>query len=123
MDKQYYVLESHKDKNISWRKGEIILLDPEIAVPYIDVIITPLYSAIKSGAYKPGEPIKPKIVEDIEKIKEALKPDEPAPLAHPIVDSNDVIKPAPSKKKLLQNKLQAQIMAKKQELAGSKNNS
>ncbi len=117
MDKQYYVLESHNDKNISWRKGQVILLDPDVALPYIDVIITPLYSAIKSGVYKPGESVKPKIVEDIQNIKEAFKKPEPEPVANKIVDSNDVIKPVPSKKKLLQNKLQAQILAKKAELS------
>ena len=122
MDKQYYVLETHKDKNISWRKGEIILLDPETALPYIDVIITPLYSAIKSGVYKPGETkITPKIVEDIQDIKEVLKPDATEPIAKKIIDSNDVVKPIPSKKKLLQNKLQAQILAKKAELAKQNN--
>ncbi len=120
MDKQYYVLESHQDKNISWRKGQIILLDPDIALPYIDVFITPLYSAIKSGAFKPGEPVTPKIVEDIQKIKEVLKPAVPEPVAVKIVDNNDVIKPVPSTKKLLQNKLQAQILAKKAELSNQK---
>lgn len=121
MDKQYYVLTNHKDKNISWTKGEIILLDPDLAVPYIGKILTPLYTAIKSGIYQPNEPKLPLVAQIIEDVKEAISPDpkvEPAKFVPQ--DSNDVVKSEPSKKKLLQNKLQAQIMAKKAELANQK---
>jgi hypothetical protein len=117
MDKQYYVLTDHKDKNISWKKGEIILLDPDLALPYVGVIIIPLYTAIKEGYLKKSEPKKPLITEVIQEIKDVIEP-KSAPISHPAPpDSNDVIVPVPSKKKLLQNKLQAQILAKKAELA------
>ena len=124
MDKQYYVLIDHKDQQISWKKGTIILLDPSIAFPYIGFILTPLYSAIKAGLYHPDEPKPPFIAEVVADIKTILTPPVIAPTPKPIIpDSNDVIKPLPSKKKLLQNKLQAQILAKKAELAKNKNNS
>ncbi len=102
MDKQYVALIDHQDKNISWKKGQLVLLDPEVALPYIGVILTPLYSAIKAGLYRP-EPPKTDLVSKI------------------IADfSDDLVKPEDRKKKLLQNKLQAQIMAKKAELAKQK---
>lgn len=120
MDKQFLVLASYKDKGINWHEGEVILLDPELAVPYIGVILTPLYSAIKAGLYPPL-PQKPLAARVIAQVKDALTPDEEQTVsATPSPDSNDVIKPEPSKKKLLQNKLQAQILAKKAEMAKEK---
>ncbi len=102
MDKQYVALIDHTDRNLSWKKGQLVLLDPDVALPYIGVILTPLYSAIKAGLYRP-EPPKQTLVGKI------------------IADfSDDIVKPEDRKKKLLQNKLQAQIIAKKAELTNKK---
>lgn len=119
MDKQYVVLADYKDNNISWQKGQLILLDPELALPLLGNVITPLYSAIKAGTYNPEKINEPVIVKIIDEVKEILTPPPtpPQPTIKP-PDSNDSIKkPEPTTKKLLQNKLQAQIIAKKAELA------
>lgn len=121
MDKQYVVLVDYKDKNISWQKNEIILLDPELALPYIGNVIIPLYSAIKSGLYHNDETQKPLVAKIVEELKDKLAPPPThTPSAPKAPDSNDIVTVTPSKKKLLQNKLQAQILAKKAELAKNK---
>jgi len=123
MDKQYYVLVDHKDHNISWQKGEVVMLNPDLALPHLGIHLVPLYSAIKSGLYKPDLPKEPLLAKIIEDVKELIAP-APTPVATPAMpDSNDVITEKPTNKKLLQNKLQAQILAKKSELAKNKNNS
>lgn len=95
----------YKEKDLSWKKGDVILLDPQFALPYIGSHLTPLYSAIKSGLYKVSESPKPLIAKIIAEF------------------SDDIVKKDQGGKKLLQNKLQAQILAKKAELAKNKNNS
>lgn len=112
MDKQYFVLMDHKEHNISWQKGHVIMLDPTTAIPHIGIHLVPLYSAIKTGLYKPSDTPKPLLTQIIEAVSPTPSP-----------GATDQVPQKPSSKKILQNKLQEQILAKKAELAKNKNNS
>ncbi|HAV15346.1 MAG TPA: hypothetical protein DCX25_03375 [Candidatus Pacebacteria bacterium] len=119
MHKQFFVLADYREKSIHWKAGNIVLVDPDIAVPFIGTILTPLYSAIKAGLYPPA-PQEPLAIKMMKKMKENVK----EIVGMPPESSKN---PPPSslgsilaKKKFLQNDIRAKIQAKKAERAQGK---
>ena len=119
MLKQFFVLVDYKEKGFHWKAGYVVLLDADIALPFIGTILTPLYTAIKAGLYPlpPKKPLAARIVENIkEEIRDAVgMPPEP-PKNTPPSSLGSIL----AKKKFLQNDIRAKIQAKKAERAQGK---
>lgn len=101
--KQYFVLSDyHEGLKINWKKNTLIDLDTDTALPFIGSILTPLYTAIKSGLY----PVKNK-QSIVAKAVDALIADAPATAVAsiPTPSSNFVAKSSSSSSKRLGNAL------------------
>lgn len=64
--KQYYVQRTYQEKGVGdWKQGEVVEVDPDLAIPYIGArILVPLASAIRT---KIIPPIDPQLAQQIEK--------------------------------------------------------
>lgn len=101
--KQYYVLRDHEEKGLGdWHEGEIIDIDPEVAIPYIGArILIPLASAIRT---KIIPPLDPKLAQQIE--LESHAPSTFNAVVDPDKDKN-------TKKTLIKNTLKEAVQDKK----------
>lgn len=102
--KQYYVQRNYQEKGVGdWKQGEIVEVDPELAIPYIGArILVPLASAIRT---KMIPPIDPQLAQQIEKESHA-----------PSTFDTVVDQEKPTKKTLVKNTLKEAIQEKKDTL-------
>ena len=99
--KQYYVLRSHQESDLGkWDEGEIIEIDPDVAIPYVGArILVPLASAIRTQIIPP---LDPKLAQQIETE------------FHPVSNFNTIVEPEkPVKKTLVKNSLKDAVQEKK----------
>mgnify|MGYP001585300018 CR=1 FL=1 len=106
------MLVDYREKNIHWKAGDVVFVDPDIAIPLIGTILTPLYSAIKAGLY-PLPPKKPLAAKMIEKVKENVREIVGMPPESPKSPSTSSLGSILAKKKFLPNDIREKIQAKK----------
>lgn len=106
--KQYYVVRTYQEKSVgNWKEGQIVEVDPELAVPYIGArILVPLASAIRT---KLIPPIDPKLAQQIEQESHA-----------PSTFNTVVDQDKSNKKTLVKNTLKEAIQEKKEALEESR---
>ena len=97
--KQYYVVRNHSEKEIGhWKKGSIIELDPDVAIPYVGAgILVPLASAIATGLIPPATTVAP------------------SPTITPATLEETPVTEPTKKKTLIRSSLKAAVTAKKEE--------